>query len=78
MLFDLEFGTWNKKDPKGWYFVLPYLSCDYGGKQYKGIVVELSEGCGIEWDGRWIFHSSTSPLKEDVVANGNFFGVTRF
>ncbi len=75
-IWSLGHGT--KKDPKGWYFVLPYLSCDYEGKQYKGIVVELSEGCGIEWDGRWIFHSSTSPLKDDVVVNGNFFGVTRF
>ena len=65
-------GTGTTSSPKGWYFVLPYLSCCYEGRQYKGVVVELRDGCAIEWDGRYIFHASTAPLDKGVQVNGNF------
>ena len=70
-------GTGTTENPRGSYFVLSYLTCVVEGKLYKGIVVKLRHGCGIEWNGRSIFHSSTSPLNTNEEINGFFFGVTR-
>jgi hypothetical protein len=70
-------GTGTTENPRGSYFVLSYLTCVVQEKLYKGIVVKLRHGCGIEWNGRSIFHSSTSPLNENEEINGFFFGVTR-
>ena len=61
-------------DPKGWYFVMPFLTCEVKGRKYKGIAVRLEHGVGIEWDGRELFHCSTAP---NVGVNGTYFGVNR-
>ena len=65
-------GTGTTENPRGSYFVLSYLTCVVEGKLYKGIVVKLRHGCGIEWNGRSIFHSSTSPLNTNEEINGFF------
>lgn len=62
-------------DPKGWYFVMPFLTCEVKGRKYKGIAVRLEHGVGIEWDGRELFHCSTAP--NVVGVNGTYFGVNR-
>jgi hypothetical protein len=70
-------GVGTPENPQGSYFVLPYLTCVVGNKQYRGIVVKLRQGCAIEWNGRYVFHASTSPSDPNAVVNGNFFGVTK-
>lgn len=61
---------------KGWFFVLPYLTCNVDGKEFTGIAVKLRHGAGIEWDGRYVFHCSTSPKDETINVHGTFFGIT--
>ena len=70
-------GAGTHENPEGSYFLLPYLTCEVGKKQYKGIVVKLRQGCAIEWNGRFIFHASTSPSNPSAVINGNYFGFTK-
>ena len=64
-------------DPKGWYFVMPFLTCKVDGRTYKGIAVRLQHGVGIEWDGRVLFHCSTAPTDRSIGVNGTYFGVNR-
>ena len=70
-------GKGRTEDPEGSFFILPYLTCEHNGKQYKGIAIKLRQGCAIEWDGRHIFHASSSPSDPNAIINGNWFGVTR-
>lgn len=65
------------EDPDGSYFILPYLTCEYRDRRYNGIVIKLRQGCAIEWDGRFIFHASSSPSDPLAIIYGNWFGVTR-
>jgi hypothetical protein len=62
---------------KGWYFVLPKLTCTVEGRVYSGIAVKLRHGTGIEWDGRCVSHCSTSPNDNTINVHGTFFGITR-
>ena len=70
-------GRDSPDNPRGSYFVLPYLTCVVGEKLYRGIVVKLRHGCTIQWNGRYIFHASTSPMNPHEEINGYFFGITR-
>lgn len=63
--------------PEGWYFVLPYMTCKVDGKMFSGIAIKLRHGTGIEWDGRYLFHCSTSPNDKTINVHGTFFGVTK-
>ena len=66
----------SEADPEGWYFVMPYLTGEVDGEQYKGIAVRLRHGVGIEWNGSQVFHCSTAP-SEHVEVHGTYFGVSR-
>ena len=61
---------------EGWFFVLPFLKLQKGTKIYRGVAIELRHGVGIDWDGRSIFHCSTSPFDKSVNVYGTFFGIT--
>ena len=63
--------------PEGWYFVLPYMTCKVDRKMFSGIAIKLRHGTGIEWDGRYLFHCSTSPNDKTINVHGTFFGVTK-
>lgn len=67
----------QKHKPKGFYFVLPFVSCVVGGIQFHGVAVKLKHGAAIEWDGRIIFHCTVGPEEKEINAIGTFFGVTR-
>lgn len=76
-----SFSIWSldpnsNKDTTGWYFVFPFLTCYYRGIEKKGIAVTLKEGTCIRWDGRTIFHCSTSPTNSETNAYGTYFGLT--
>lgn len=82
MDLSLCFSIWsimNERDVSncdGWYFVLPQLQYFEDNGEKKGVVVELRHGVGIQWNGRAVFHGSTSPINESVNALGTFFGYT--
>lgn len=59
-------------DTDGFFFVLPYVK--YGG--HKGVAIKGRHGVAIEWDGRTLFHCSTSPNDRRVNMLGTFFGIT--
>jgi hypothetical protein len=61
---------------KGWYFILPYLTCNVDKKDFAGMAVKLRHGAGIEWDGRHVFQCSTSPKGKTINVQGTFFGIT--
>jgi hypothetical protein len=63
-------------DTTGWYFVLPYLTCNVEGRVFSGIAVKLRHCTGIEWDGRCVSHCSTSPNDPSINVYGTFFGIT--
>jgi hypothetical protein len=73
-IWTVEQGKERKTD--GWYFVLPYLTCEVNQKQYKGVVVKLRHCTAIEWDGRHVFHCSTAPHNKLINVHGTYFGVT--
>ena len=73
-----SFQNTNKVDPEGWYFVLPHITCTIADKVYNGIAIKLKHGVGIEWDGRMIFHASTSPIKKELNVYSTYFGITDF
>ena len=55
----------------GWYFILPNVSID--GK--RGILIELSQGVTIAWDGRKVWHcSAVKEVGEGNNVFGTFFG----
>jgi hypothetical protein len=74
-IWTVEPGKETRTD--GWYFVLPYLTCRFNGKEFNGVAVKLRHGTGIEWDGRFLFHCSTAPNDKRVNVHGTYFGMTR-
>ena len=70
-------AIWVEEKPgqsKNWYFVLPNMS--YEGSN--GVVVKLSHGVVISWDGREIFHcTSKTIVGADNKAYGCLWSSTR-
>ncbi len=55
----ISVGVWVEEKPgqsKNWYFILPNVS--YKGSQ--GVVIKLHHGAIISWDGRSIYHCTSS------------------
>ena len=48
-----------KKRATNWYFVLPNLQVEYNGVTYFGVIIKLSHGVSISWDGRLIRHCTS-------------------
>jgi hypothetical protein len=70
----VSFSVWAEEQPGGsrnWFFVMPSLS--YQGS--KGVVVRLSHGAAISWDGTKIRHcTSVTKMGENNNVYGCFFG----
>ena len=70
----VSFSVWAEEQPGGsrnWFFVMPSLS--YQGS--KGVVVRLSHGAAISWDGTKIRHcTSVTKMGEKNNVYGCFFG----
>ncbi len=70
----VSFSVWAEEQPGGsrnWFFVMPSLS--YQGS--KGVVVQLSHGAAISWDGKKIRHcTSVTKMGENNNVYGCFFG----
>jgi hypothetical protein len=73
-IWTVELGKEKKTD--GWYFVLPYLTCEVNQKQYRGVAIKLRHCTAIEWDGRHVFHCSTAPNDKSINVHGTYFGMT--
>lgn len=76
-----SFSIWTldkrrSNDEEGWYFIFPFLTCCKNNIIHRGVAVKLKHGTCIEWDGRSIFHCSTSPTNNNVNAYGTYFGLT--
>ena len=55
-------SIWTEDRPgtaKGWYFVLPNLLVSHKNTTYQGVMVRLSHGAAITWDGTCIRHCTT-------------------
>jgi hypothetical protein len=70
----VSFSVWAEEQPGGsrnWFFVMPSLS--YQGS--KGVLVQLSHGVAISWDGTKIRHcTSVTKMGENNNVYGCFFG----
>jgi hypothetical protein len=70
----VSFSVWAEEQPGGsrnWFFVMPSLS--YQGS--KGVLVQLSHGAAISWDGTKIRHcTSVTKIGENNNVYGCFFG----
>jgi hypothetical protein len=70
----VSFSVWAEEQPGGsrnWFFVMPSLS--YQGS--KGVVVQLSHGTAISWDGTKIQHcTSVTKMGKNNNVYGCFFG----
>ena len=56
-----SFCIWTEKKPmtaKNWYFVFPQLLIKVDGETYEGLIVRLTHGCYIQWDGN-VRHCTT-------------------
>ena len=70
----VSFSVWAEEQPGGsrnWFFIMPSVS--YQGS--KGVVVRLSHGAAISWDGTKIRHcTSVTKMGENNNVYGCFFG----
>ena len=70
----VSFSVWAEEEPglsRNWFFVMPSLS--YQGS--KGVLVQLSHGAAISWDGKKVRHcSSVTKMGENNNVYGCFFG----
>ena len=76
--YDLDrsrsYGIFVEKIPgqaKHWYFVLPNCSLN-GNMSRDGVVIKLSHGSTIVWDGRVLGHCSSEPV---TGPNNSVFGM---
>jgi hypothetical protein len=68
-------AVWASNDENGlknWYYVFPNIMIYVNGCWYKGLLVNLSNGVEMEWDG-WILRHCTSKTERKGDANAYSF-----
>jgi hypothetical protein len=66
-----SFCIWTEKDEcgsKNWNFVFPQLVIKVDDVTYEGLIIRLTHGCYIQWDGR-LRHCTTLTEQESNVNN---------
>ncbi len=67
------FSIWHETHPgsaENWFFILPNVVVSHEDKTYQGIMVQLSHGVSISWDGRVLRHGTAVPKNVGKLTDG--------